>query len=337
MALPAKILVVRLGAIGDVTNALVFATALRDLEPNVQIGWVTHELAQPLVVGHPALARAHVWPRGGGARGLRQIVQELRGERYDLAVDLQRLQKSAFLARRSGAPRVLGFHRTQVKEQSWIWTNERIAPHAPRAHMVERYLAAARHLGAHGPARHELPLEPASEAWAQRELDRLGAAPIVISVGATKPENRWPAERFGTLAKRLAAHFERPVCFSGGPQEKAAAEAALRAAGEANTTNYAGSTNLSQLIALLRRSALFVGCDTGPMHLAVACGARTVALFGPAEPWRTGPYGAQHRVVRVPPYNRTSPDLSPATPRPRTDAIQVDDVVAAVEDLQLER
>ena len=122
VTLPARILVVRLGAIGDVTNALVLATAIKDASPHSEIGWVIHPLARPLVDDHPAVDRVHVWPRRSGVGGWRRLVREIRGERYELAADLQRIAKSAVLARASRAPRVLGADRGRTKELSWLFT-----------------------------------------------------------------------------------------------------------------------------------------------------------------------------------------------------------------------
>lgn len=301
--LPRKLLVVRLGAIGDVVNALCFATALKDHAPATEIAWAVHPLAAPLVAGHPSVDRAFVWERGGGFAELRRLVRALRAERFELAVDLQRIQKSAWLARSTGAPRVLGYDRRRAKEQSWIWTNERIPPGDPAAHMVEQYLEFARWLGVPAPrARHVLPRDEAAEDAAEARVAAWGGAPILVNVGATKPANRWPAERFGVLAAALARELDLPVCLTGGPGDRAAAESALAAgAREAGVHDLVGATDLRALIALERRARLWIGCDTGPMHVAAACGTPVVALFGPADPRRTGPFGPGHRVVRVPP------------------------------------
>lgn len=300
MSLPDRILVVRLGAIGDVVNALVFAAALRETRPDAYIGWVVHPLAAPLVEGHPLLARVHVWRRGLGAREFARLVRELRGERYGLAVDLQRIQKSALLARLSGAPRVLGFDRARTKEQSFLWTNERVAPHAGVQHRVDEYLEVARHLGcAARVPRRLLPSDAAAEAWAAALVDELGAAPILLNLGASKPENRWAPERFGELARALAAEAGAPLCLTGGPDDRVAAARALAVSGP-GVRDLTGHTSLRQLAALARRARLFVGCDTGPMHLTAAVGTPVVALFGPADPARTGPFGAGHVVLRAP-------------------------------------
>jgi lipopolysaccharide heptosyltransferase II len=297
---PRRVLVVRLGAIGDVVNALAFASALKQHAPATEIGWVVHPLAAPLVTGHPALDRVHVLERGSLRRWL-ALVGELRRARYDLAVDLQRIAKSALLARASGASRVLGFDRARSKELAWLWTRERIPAGDRGAHMLEQYLEFARHLGvpARAPLR-QLPRDPAAEACAARWLEELGGPPLVVNVGATKPANRWPPERFGELARALARELGAPVCLTGGPADREAASRAREAAGP-GLLDLVGRTSLPELVALLARARLWIGCDTGPMHIAAACGTPVVALFGAADERRTGPYGPGHRVVRTTP------------------------------------
>lgn len=305
-ALPESVLVVRLGAIGDVTNALVFAEAVKAHAPHTRVGWVVHPLAQPLVEGHPAVDRVHVWRRERAWADLPRLRRELRAESYGLAVDLQRIAKSALVARLSGAPRILGYDRGRSKELSWLLHRERIAPGDPRAHMVEHYLAFARHLGIEAPtARHRLPDDPEAEAWASELLAELGGPPIVLSIGASKPENRWPAERFGELALALSGRGERPV-FAGGPQDREAADRAM-AASQGAALDLTGRTSLRQLIALLNSAKVVVSADTGPMHLAAAQGRPVVALFGPADPARTGPWGSGHRILRGPGWDPAAP------------------------------
>ena len=303
----------RLGAIGDVVNALVFAEALKAAAPTIHIAWAVHDLAAPLVRGHPAVDRVHLWSRGGGLAGFRALVGEVRAGDYDLAVDLQRLAKSALLARLSGARRVLGFDRARAKEGSAWLTREHLAPGDPGAHRVEQYLEFARHLGLAGvQVRRRLPVDPEAEAWAEDLVRSLGAAPLIISLGATKPANRWAPERFGALAAALAADGHR-VVFTGGPADAPASDQAQLAAGGASgVTSLVGATSLLQLSSLLARARLFIGCDSGPMHIAAAYDTPVVALFGPADPRRTGPYGAGHRVLSVPvhcaPCNRKTCD-----------------------------
>ena len=306
VSLPRKILVVRTGAIGDVVNALVFASAVKAAAPDTEIGWVVHPLARPLVEGHPDVDRVHLWNKKGGIGDHLALLREIRAAGYELAVDLQRITKSALLARLSGARRVLGYDRARAKELSWLWTKERIPPGPPGAHMVEQYLEFARALGiADPPVIHRLPDDPDAAAWADGLVAELGAAPIVISLGATKPANRWPGERFGQLAEALHAAHGVPVCLVGSDADRATEKEALAALGDAanqpGVRSLVGETTLPQLAALEARARLFVGCDSGPMHLAAAQGTTVLALFGPADPNRTGPWGEAHQVLRVPP------------------------------------
>lgn len=301
--LPDELLVVRTGAIGDVVNALVFAGAIRELSPGTRIGWVVHPLSAPLLEGHPWVDRVHLWRKQGGLGELRRVARELRATGYPLAVDLQRIQKSALLAKLSGARRRIGFDRSRTKELAWLWSTERVAPGPPHEHMLERYAAAARHLGWRGEPRRKLPRDPAAEAWAAERLAECGAPPTLINLGASKPANRWAPERFGALAAELCA--DGPVVLIGGPGDREAAEQAMQAAGGAPVRDWVGASSLLELVALCRGARRMVTCDTGPMHIAAAVGLPVIALFGPADPRRTGPWGIDrdgrpHQILRAP-------------------------------------
>ena len=319
-SIPARVLIVRLGALGDVTNALACAGALKRARPDVHIGWAVHDLARPLVTGHPWVDSVHLWKRGSGFAGLRAVVGEVRATGYDVVLDLQRILKSAVVARLVGAPRTVGFDRGRAKELSWLLHTERIAPGDPRAPMILQALDFAAHLGATdlAPLR-ELPRDPQAEEWAEALVSELDSKPIAINVGASKPPNRWVPERFAQLARSLA-EGGHPIVLTGGPEDRDWAAAACAAADGARVRDLVGRTSIPQLVALYRRLSLYVGCDTGPMHLAAACDVRCVALFGPADPARTGPFGEGHRVLRAPLREGARP----------MDGLETDSVLAAV-------
>ena len=294
---PERVLIVRLGAIGDVVNALTVATALKRGPRPPEIGWAVHELALPLVEGHPAVDRVHLWRKADGFAGFRSVLRDVRAAKYDVAVDLQRIAKSAALARLSRAPRVLGWDRARSKEGAWLFATERIPAGDPERHMIEHYREFARALGLEDtePER-VLPDVPAAEAWLQEGLTEETKPLIVLNVGASKPGNRWPAERFGEVAAGLEIEGYAPLLTGGPDDQQAGARAVLGAGGAA--LDLTGATDLAQLTALLRRALLFIGCDTGPMHMAAAVGTPVLAIFGPANPERTGPWGAGHRVLQ---------------------------------------
>ena len=326
---PQRVLVVRTGAIGDVVNALVFAAALKDGWPGVEIAWVAHPLVVPLLEGNPAVDRVHVWERGSGLGGLRRLVREIRAERYDLAVDLQRLQKSAFVARASGARRVLGHDRARTKELAWLWTRERVAPGDRRAHMVSQYLEFARHLGLQA----ESPRWPLPDLGNARRVaqELLGpCAPdasnriVALNLGASKPANRWPTERFAALADRITEERRARVVLTGSPADRAACDEVLAALRHAEPLDLVGRTGLLDLAAVLESADCVVTADTGPMHIAVAVGTPVIAVFGPADPSRTGPFGAGHVILREPAWDgRHLPEASTADVGAETAAREV--------------
>lgn len=296
---PRSLLIVRTGAIGDVANALVVANAVRDGWPGCRVGWVVHPLSAPLVEGHPSVDRVHTWRRGTGIGGVRALVGELRREGYAVALDLQRLQKSALVARMSGAPRTLGFDRARSKELSWIWSRERIEPGPRREHMVRQYMRFPRALGLPaGAPRRSLPPSDEGAAFAEAFVARHGA-PVLINLGASRPAKLWPVGSFRDLVKSLIARpipgIEGPVALTGGPGDAAAA----RAVGEGlDVVDLTGHTSLPELWSLCARARAMVTADTGPMHLCAAVGTPVVALFGPGDPARTGPFGEGHRVLQ---------------------------------------
>ena len=297
MTLPARLLVLHLGSIGELVDALPFAAAVEDERPDVHLGWVSEPVVEALLAGHPCLERVHLWRRGGGLGELTRLVRELRAERYELAVDLSPSRKSALLARLAGLPRVTGGGRRRTREAGWSWSEGRIATGHGDVHRAEGYLELATQLGCPASApRHVLPRDAAAEAWAEERVRALGGAPVLVHLGASKPENRWDPERFGALARALADAKAFPVCLTGGPADRVRVVAGMAMSPDVH--DLVGALSLAQFVALARRSRLFVGGETGPMHVAAAVGTPVVALFGPAEPARVRPWGEGHRVLR---------------------------------------
>lgn len=334
--LPRRILVVRLGAIGDVANSLVFAGLVKRADPSVHIGWAVHDLSRPLVEDHPHVDRVHLWRKADGRQGFAELVRQVRTERYDLAVDLQRIAKSGLLAWRSGARRRLGFDRGRTKELSWLFTNERIASGPKHEHMVERYRAFARHLGCDGAIEHVLPPDDAADAFAARLVDELGGAPIVLNPGASKPSKRWDPARLGRLAAFVRERELGPVAVIGGPGDRESMPALLEQAPD-DVRDLVGTTSLRETIAVLRRARVLVTGDTGPMHLAVAVGTPTLALFGPTDPRRVGPYGwgrtanDRHTVLQVPTDEAGRSSSGGGERADFMDALAFDDVASVLE------
>lgn len=292
---PRRVAIVKLGAIGDVVNTLPFVNRLRRGWPETRIHWVIAPLALGLVEGHPAVDeflplrvdRPGTWWA---------FLRELRARELDLAIDLQRILKSGVITWLSGAPERLGFDRARCKEQSFRFTNRHIAPNPAPGVTVAQYLEFADHLGL-----------PASEAEWRLPYERfdpldaeLGRGPrVAVGIGASKPANRWEPERFARLCELLVRELDARVQLCGGPSDRAAAERVLAACG-ARLGDQVGRLSLKQSAGLIAASELFVGCDTGLLHTAVAVGTPVVALYGAADPQRTGPFGRPDAVIYRP-------------------------------------
>ena len=299
-----RILIVKLSALGDVIHALPTLEALRSLYPQGHITWLVEEPHAPVVAGHPALDE--VWPlprpRLGNGRflpGLRdslKLARRLREQPFDLVIDLQGLLKSAVWVVLTRSPRKLGYDRT--RELSYLALTERLAPYDPEAHAVRRYLNLARHLGAAAePPRFRLGLPLPADLSHLLSLER-GQPLAVVHPGARWPTKLWPAARWARLADWLARDKGFRVVITGSPGDREMAEEIVALA-ETRPLDLAGRTSLAELGALLKKAEFAVTTDTGPMHLAAALGTPVAALFGPTAPWRTGPFGEGHEVVRL--------------------------------------
>ncbi len=346
-----RILLIRLSAVGDVVNTLPMLSLLREARPDAFIGFVVEDKAADLLLGHPLVDRVHVFRRrdlraalgtpirGAGSmrawRLLRDHRRDLREAHYDVAIDVQGNLKGALHLVASGASRRVGFARGYGREASHLFVNERIVPPTERPHRVDKFVSLLSALGIAGTARHfVLPWSPAAAEAAERWLTERGLSPggfVMLHPGTSERGSgkRWPVERFGELARRLAEM--RPdapgrvgpgaaplrTLVSWGPGEEELARAVVLASGE-NALLSPCTQSLLELAELSRRAAAFVSADTGPMHLAAACGTPCVALFGPKDPRIYRPWGEQHRVLASPPE------------RGGMISISVDDVLAAL-------
>ncbi len=318
------ILAVRLGAMGDVIHALAAVAALRDAFPAARIGWAIEERwaellcapsallgtsdaapdslrssAKPLVdVVHPLDTAA--WRSAPlSDETWAETVDSLRGLRaagYEAAIDFQGLLKSALVAKASGAPVRLGFADPKESAAALFYTR---GVARTGTHVVEMNLALAHALTGQeaAAARFELPHDSDAEAWCSAELRRRGAERfLLLAPGGGWGAKLWPAARYGEAARALAADGLRTLVNHGpGPNEAALAQQVVAASGGAAQPLFC---SVSELIALMRRAQLFLGGDTGPMHLAAALGVPVVTIFGPTDPARNGPFGTRNVVLR---------------------------------------
>jgi ADP-heptose:LPS heptosyltransferase len=275
-------------------HALPAVAALREAHPAAAIDWLVDRRNVELVRLVPIVDRVVVLERPT-LGGWLAVIRELRRTPYDAAVDLQGLMKSAVLARASGARRVLGFSIWHLRERSARpFYSETAEPGGP--HVIEKNLALVSRLGA-GAGEWRFPLEV--EASAALDAVRAALGPdarfALLNPGAAWPNKRWPPARFGEVARFVAERYDLRSVVLWGPGEQALAAEVVAASGGAALQ--APATSMADLVALSRAASLVVSGDTGPLHLAAAAGAPVVALFGPTDPARNGPWAAADRVV----------------------------------------
>ncbi|MEO8077920.1 MAG: glycosyltransferase family 9 protein [Acidobacteriota bacterium] len=297
-----KILIVRLGALGDIVHAVPAAAALRRAFPDAQIDWLVDARHRTIVDLVTVLDRVIVLERatiGGWA----DVARRMRQVRYDVAIDFQGLLKSAVLARASGARRVLGFSIWHLREKTarpfYSQTDDgsRRVPLQPD-HVIDKNLRLLRLLGVHD-ERVTFPLAHVeSSALEQLGADSGGGGPFaLINPGAAWPNKRWPAQRYGEVAAFLRDVGGLRSVILWGPGEEALARTVADASDGA--ARIAPPTAIVDLLALSRAASLMVSGDTGPLHLATAAGTPTVSLFGPTDPSRNGPWSPDDVTVSV--------------------------------------
>ncbi len=327
-----KALIVRLSSVGDVVHTLPALHALKGA--GWDVGWLVEEAAAELLEGHPLLTHVVRVPRARVLRlGVaRRALRALREQAYDVALDFQGLWKSALWARMVGVPRILGYAAPWRREPgSSFLVTEQVDMPQDVVHVIDKNLTLLRTLSIEAVGLRCFPLPPLGERARQVEsrLAELDLGPFVIlNPGGSWLSKLWPPDRFGTVARALRERgLASLVTF--GPGEESLAERVVAASDGAARRCF--PTSLLELAELARHARVVVAADTGPMQLACAVGAPVVALFGPTDPLRNGPFSPQDGVVR------RTPLCSPCHKRrcPTHDgvmrAIQPEEVIRAVE------
>lgn len=352
-----RLLVVRLGAMGDILHALPAVTALRQMHPGWVIDWVVEprwkallaadeasadlptNVARPVVDGlHMAATRD--WRdrpfSGQTLHEIRKLRRALKDGDYDTVIDLQGALRSAVLGKMAGCQRLIGEASPRERAARWLFT-ERVE--TTGAHVIEQdvELAAAVAGDELKAAAPWLPVDAAAEAWVDGILPlNASEKTVLINPGAGWGAKRWPAERYATVAQGLMERGLR-VLVNAGPGEEGLAEKVVQSAGGVTGL----SCTLEQLIALTRRVQLAIAGDTGPLHLACALSRPVVGIYGPTDPSRNGPYGTRFRVLRSPESRRDhtrheSPEAGLLTIEPQ-DVLRAADELLAPELVAPER
>ncbi|MBC8029743.1 MAG: lipopolysaccharide heptosyltransferase I [Pyrinomonadaceae bacterium] len=296
-----RILIVKLGSIGDIVHTLPSLAAIRNALPEAEISWVVERRSAEILRDNPildrlievdtkALRRGPV--SGETLRAPRQQLRRLRASAFDLALDFQGLLKSATIARLSGARRVFGFSRDGLREPPSRFLLSKSIPTSKNLHVITKNLTlVSGALGIPIPERFDNLQFPIATSSSHRDeavgaVLHTGGNYAILNPGGGWPTKLWSAERFGRLADELWSHHGLYSLVTHGPGEEELATTVLQASrsGKAQAANL----SLKGFYELAKRARVYVGGDTGPTHLAIAAGAPIVGLFGPTEWWRNG-------------------------------------------------
>ncbi len=343
-----RFLIVRLGSMGDVIHTLPAVTALRRRCPNAMLGWVIEERWAELLC---ALAYPRSGPRSKerplidkvhtvNTRTWRKLllsvqtweqiaaaVSELRAPRYEVVIDFQGAARSALIARWSNSGTIYGFAQPRENVATMLY-GRKIIPKG--AHIIEQNLSLAEAVAGQrlDGALTQFPKDENAERKIVKWLADSGIGDFVLlNPGAGWGAKQWPVERFGQVAESLASHGLGAI-VNFGPGEESLAEAVVQAsAGSAKAL----SCSIAELISLTRRASLFIGGDTGPLHLADALGIPVVAIFGPTNPARNGPFATRSIILRSP--ESSTSHSRRKEPDPGILQIKGDEVVSAARTL----
>jgi len=318
--------VVRLGSLGDIVHTFPAVAGLRDSFPAAKIVWLTHPRWVDLVVSSN-LAN-EVWPVDSrDLSSVRRVIGQLRASHWDAAIDYQGLWKSAFLPFFGGASKRIGFSSATIREFGVpiLYTD---SVDCRTIHIADQNGELSLCAGAKQPVGlFALQVADADAVRVRADLSKEGLSQyIVLSPGGGWRSKCWPAERFGVLCQRIFKEIGLRCVINYGPGEESLATEVQTASGDANPVSYDGEMRI--LKALLRDARCIVGGDTGPLHLAVALGTPAVALFGPTDPVRNGPYPPGEIVLRSP--NATTTYGRSQSTDPSLLDLSVDEVFAAV-------
>jgi lipopolysaccharide heptosyltransferase II len=303
-----RILLIRLRLIGDVVFTTPVIRALKRAMPDAHIAYLVERESAAVVERNPHLDEVIVIPRSRGFARIAddvRLARQLRERKFDVVIDMHGGPRSGWLALATGAPQRIGY---EIPGRTWMYTRAVPRPRElrPRHSVVNQWdliqALEGWNGGAPDPVRDavEMAADPAADTNVAARLARCGVEPghdlIVVHVSAGNPFRRWPEEAFVALIAGLASVPARRLVLSSGPSDRSAAERIassarimLGTAGAARVLDF-GDFDLRELRALVARSRLFVGGDTGPLHIAATTATPVVALFGPTLPERSAPW-----------------------------------------------
>jgi lipopolysaccharide heptosyltransferase I len=289
-----KVLIVRLGAIGDIVHTVPVAAALRRAHPEATIDWLVERRHEGVVALFQVTDRVIPIEPAGSWLETVKTVRMLRAAHYDVVLDVQGLLKSAVLARLAGGVRTIGFARSWLREPAAERFYTEVVEATGAVHVIERNLWLLRALGLEG-AHIETPLLPLTAPVADDVVAAEGSRYGIVNPGAGWPNKQWPPERWGQVVAEIQKRHGFPWIVVWGPGEESLARAVEEASD--GVAMLAPPTTLDDLVALIERATIMLAGDTGPLHLASAARTPVVGVYGPTDPARNGPWSREDVCV----------------------------------------
>lgn len=313
MSYPNNILVIRLSSLGDVLMSLPAVKAMKDNNASARISWLVEGSVGELLSYQNFIDEVIQFPRGhiereikrgnliSAAKEMNVFMRRLRKTKYDLIVDFHGIIKSALLSMLAPGQRRVGFGKIFAKEKSHFFYHERIEAEEKRLHKVERNMLLPSYLGTNGTIPEiTLTVPEDVNGYIERFFSENGITAPIFAINPFSSQGskfkRWRIERYGELIKKIRNEMHRNVLILWGPGEEEEAKRLQQMAGKGVFLSC--PTNVPQLFALLNRVDMYIGGDTGVMHLAVFARKPVVAIFGPTDVLVNAPYGSPHRIVR---------------------------------------
>ena len=327
-----RICIVMMSAVGDAVHVLPVLHALDRHSPESRITWVLQPGPASLVRGHRHVDEIVLFDRAKGWRAFTDVRRELATRAFDVVLDFQVYFKAGIVTKFTRAPVKLGFDRARARDLNWLFTTDRIPPHAPQ-HVQDQYLEFLTALGVpNEEVVWELGPWPAERQWQRDFFARLDRPAAAIVVATSKPQKDWLPERWAEVADILHHDFGlEPVLVGGRSDRELAAEREIMERARHKPVSALGS-GLRNLVGILEGAALVLAPDTGPLHMAVALDRPVISLMGYTNPKRTGPYRRFHDLI-VDAYGEPGEDypISMQNRPDRMPRISVRDVVERIE------
>jgi heptosyltransferase I len=327
-----RVCIVMMSAVGDAVHVLPVIHALKAANPAARITWILQPGPATLVGGHPLVDEIILFDRSKGLRGFLDVRRELQTREFDLVMNLQVYFKAGIITSFTRAPVKLGFDRARARDFNWLFTTDKIPPHAMQ-HVQDQYFEFCDWLGIpHEPVTWGLGPWEGELAWQREFYSKIERPAVPIVVATSKPDKDWMPERWAEVCDALYSDFGMQPVLAGGrsPREEHAERVILERT-RSKPVSALGS-GLRKLVSIFDGAALVISPDTGPLHMSVALDKPVISLIGYSNPKRVGPY-RKFRDLMIDVYGEPGEDY-PVTMENRSGRmgrIRVRDVLDKVE------